>query len=260
MMNFFSQLKPRLSLLCIVVMFLPTTIQAQNTPINHGKIYYEIKVNTHKQMQRDGDNAWFERMKDKIPKYKVTNYELEFNANESLFFKSKNQPEVDANTPLWMKNDDEVSTIYKSNTTNTIVHQKTIMDKLFLIQDTMMNYKWIMGNEFRIIAGYNCRRVSTIIMDSIYVIAFYTDAILPSCSPFSFKGLPGGILGLVFPRLNQTVFATKVEAFTKERTVFDIPTKGEKVNYQKAMDLIKSKSTNSWMKKSIPERIWNLRL
>ncbi len=244
----------------VVSLFVIINANAQNALINHGKIYYEIKVNTHKQMMRDGDNAWFERMKDKIPKYKVTNYELEFNQNESLYKKSKIQPEVDGNTPLWLKNDDAVSTIYKNNSTNQIVHQKTILDKLFLIQDTMMYYKWTMGNEFRIIAGYNCRRVSTIIMDSVYVIAFYTDAILPSCSPLSLNGLPGAVLGVVVPRINQTIFATKVEAYAKEKNNFDIPSKGEKVNYAKAVELIQSKSSNSWMKKEIPSYIWDLKL
>lgn len=248
------------SILCCTFFVSKTQAQVQNALINHGKISYEVKVNTHKQMQRDGDNAWFERMKDKIPKYKVTNYELEFIQNESLYKKSKIQPEVDGSVPLWLKNDDEVSNIYKNNTTNQIVHQKTIMDKLFLIQDTMMTYKWIMGNEFRIIAGYNCRRVSTVIMDSIYVIAFYTDAIMSSCSPLSLRGLPGAVLGVVIPRMNQTIFATKVEAFGKEKATCEIPVKGEKINYQKAIELIKSKSSNSWMKKNIPEMIWNLRL
>lgn len=233
---------------------------AQNALINHGKILYEVKVNTHKQMLRNGENQWFERMKDKIPKYKITNYELEFNQHESLYKKSKDQPDEDPNTPLWMKNDDAISTIYKNNLTNQIIHQKTILDKLFLIQDTTMKYTWTMGDEFRIIAGYNCRRVSTIVMDSIYVIAFYTDAIMPSCSPLSFTGLPGAVLGLVIPRLNQTIFATKVEANLKEKTSFDIPTKGEKINYQKAVDMLQSKSSNSWMKKDIPENIWHVKL
>jgi GLPGLI family protein len=234
---------------------------AQSAVIHYGKIFFEQKVNTHKRMMRDEEESeWFERMKDKIPKYKITNYEFIFNMQESLYFKSKTQPEANPNTPLWLKNDEEVSTIYKNTALNQITHQKTLLDKLFLVQDSMMHYKWTMSNEFRIIAGYNCRRATTILMDSVYVIAFYTDAIVPSNGPLSLTGLPGTILGVVIPRLNKTIFATKVDIASAEVRKFDIPSKGTKINYQKATELLQTKSSNSWMKKYVAEYIWDLRL
>lgn len=245
----------------LMAVFYVLHANAQSTVVHHGKIFFEQKVNTHKRMMRqDEDNEWFERMKDKIPKYKITNYELLFNTRESMYYKSKTQPEPDPNTPLWLKNDEEVSTIYKNVNSRQITHQKTILDKLFLVQDTLMTYKWTMSNEFKIIAGYNCRRATTIVMDSVYVIAFYTDAILPSNGPLSFTGLPGTILGLVIPRQNETIFATRVDITSPEVTRFDIPVKGTKINYQQAIELIASKSSNSWMKKYVAEYIWDLKL
>ncbi len=234
---------------------------AQQNIIHYGKIYFEHKVNTHKRMVRDEDDAeWFERMKDKIPKYKITNYELDFNADESLYYKSKKQPEPDPNTPLWLKNDDAVCTMYKNIRDQRIVYQKTLLSKLFLISDSLMKYKWTMTNEFRIIAGYNCRRATTIIMDSVYVIAFYTDAILPSNGPLSLTGLPGTILGVVVPRLNLTIFANKVELASREQTVFNIPQKGSPASYREAIDILQSKSSNTWLKRYVAESIWDLRL
>jgi GLPGLI family protein len=47
-----------------------------------------------------------------------------------------------------------------------------------------------------VIAGFNCRRANAMIMDSIYVVAFYTDEILTTGGPESFSGLPGMILGV----------------------------------------------------------------
>ena len=48
-------------------------------------------------------------------------------------------------------------------------------------------------------------------MDSVYVIAFYTDQITTTGGPESFNGLPGMILGVAIPRINTTWFATKLE-------------------------------------------------
>ena len=53
------------------------------------------------------------------------------------------------------------------------------------------------------------------VMDSIVVIAFYTDEILTSGGPESFNGLPGMIMGLAIPRLHTTWYATKL-ALRKE--------------------------------------------
>ncbi len=50
-------------------------------------------------------------------------------------------------------------------------------------------------------------------MDSIYVVAFYTDEILTTGGPESFTGLPGMILGIAIPHEHVSWFATKVEAF-----------------------------------------------
>ncbi len=65
--------------------------------------------------------------------------------------------------------------------------------------------------EIRQIAGYECRKALTIINDSVYVVAFYTDKILLKGGPEGFNGLPGMIMGMAIPRLQTTWFATKVE-------------------------------------------------
>ena len=67
-------------------------------------------------------------------------------------------------------------------------------------------------------------------MDSIYVVAFYTDAITTSGGPESFTGLPGMILGVAIPHEHTTWFATKVYTETIPETTLVPPTKGKKVN------------------------------
>jgi GLPGLI family protein len=47
-------------------------------------------------------------------------------------------------------------------------------------------------------------------MDSIYVVAFYSDQIVVRGGPESFWGLPGMIMGVVLPHEYTTWYATKV--------------------------------------------------
>jgi|GEM_PF-4661083 len=67
-----------------------------------------------------------------------------------------------------------------------------------------------MTEETRDIAGVHCHRANAIILDSVYIIAFYTDQILTNGGPESFCGLPCMILGIAIPRIYTTWFATSV--------------------------------------------------
>ena len=67
-------------------------------------------------------------------------------------------------------------------------------------------------------------------MDSVYVIAFYTDQITTNGGPESFNGLPGMILGVAIPRINTTWFATKLELVEVKPQDLAAPLKGKKVD------------------------------
>lgn len=45
------------------------------------------------------------------------------------------------------------------------------------ISDSIPPIKWKLTDEFREVAGYSCRRANGLLMDSIYVVAFYTNDI-----------------------------------------------------------------------------------
>jgi GLPGLI family protein len=85
------------------------------------------------------------------------------------------------------------------------------------------------------------------IMDSIYVVAFYTDEILTSGGPESFNGLPGMILGVALPHEHITWFATKVEAVPVTGTQVVAPVKGKKISTAALMETMKS-SMKDWGK------------
>ncbi len=79
-----------------------------------------------------------------------------------------------------------------------------------IVQDSIKNIQWKLSNETRMIAGFNCRKATGKIFDSVYVFAFYTDEILIPGGPASINGLPGTILGVTIPRLFTSWIATKV--------------------------------------------------
>lgn len=96
---------------------------------------------------------------------------------------------------------------YKDNTTELQVE----IDDKYCISDTLNDIVWKFTDEYRNIAGYECRRVNGATKDSLYLVAFYTEEIPLSAGPALTNGLPGMILGLAIPELHIQYWATQVE-------------------------------------------------
>lgn len=99
----------------------------------------------------------------------------------------------------------------------------------FIVTDSVRKIEWRITNEIKDIAGYNCRRANAVIMDSVYVVAFYTDQIVPKTGPESFTGLPGMILGVALPHEHITWFAKNVFIRKISNEQLMPPTGGKKV-------------------------------
>ena len=122
------------------------------------------------------------------------------------------------------------NTVYSDLEHDKAISVKNVFEQAFLVQDTLRHIKWKITDETRNIVGFNCRRANAIIMDSIYVVAFYTDEIVTTGGPESFTGLPGMILGVSLPHQHVSWFATKVEAIAVPETQVVPPAKGKKVD------------------------------
>ena len=114
--------------------------------------------------------------------------------------------------------------------TGTQTSQKHVYEETYLVKDTTRKIKWKITDETRDIAGYTCRRANALILDSVYVVAFYTDEIAVSGGPESFSGLPGMILGVALPHENITWFATKVNEVPVTAKNMEDPKKGKPMN------------------------------
>ncbi|WP_270087521.1 GLPGLI family protein [Sphingobacterium sp. SYP-B4668] len=85
------------------------------------------------------------------------------------------------------------------------------LDEKYILKDSLQQVTWRFTDEYRNIAGYDCRRVNGATTDSLYLIAFYTDQIPVDGGPVLTGGLPGMILGLVIPEMHINYWATKVD-------------------------------------------------
>jgi len=100
-------------------------------------------------------------------------------------------------------------TIYQDLKKATSEMQVTI-DEKYILSDSLSPITWRFTDEYRNIAGFECRRVNGATKDSLYLIAFYTDQIPVSAGPALSHGLPGMILGLVIPEMHIQYWATEV--------------------------------------------------
>ena len=196
-------------LLFILSLVSCSIVHAQVNFIGSGRIEYEKRSNQFSYYDKeDEESIWVVEMKKTFPKMVSEVYTLDFNEEKSVYKLTKEDP---ANKYVWGRKPSENDVTVKDVRTGQLSLQRDIFEQTYLIKDSMRNYQWRITNETRTIAGFECRKAVTIICDSVYIVAFYTDEITVSSGPESFGGLPGMILGLAVPRLQMTWFATKVE-------------------------------------------------
>lgn len=212
--------------------------------VSKGKIEFERKVNYHKILDEDA-NDWTENLKKNSAPFRIHYFDLYFNSNKSIYKPGREMEE--ASKEFFSDATASSNIVYKNLETESGVSQKQIFESLYLVQDSLKKFDWKLTNDVRKIAGFNCRKATTIICDSIFVFAFYTDEILTETGPENFHGLPGMILGIAIPRMHTTWFATKLELVEVGEKDFQIPVKGKKVN-TKDLDLSMKKSLKDWGK------------
>ena len=194
--------------------------------LSQGKIEFEKKLNQFAQIE--GDDTWSELQKKTLSQFKTTYFDMLFTRTKTLY---KPGRDGTGSTMGWFSEmPAQENVIYSDLDQEKSVSQKKVFEQLFLVQDSVRKIRWKLTDETRTIAGFSCRRANAIIMDSIYVVAFYTDEILTSGGPESFNGLPGMILGVALPHQHVTWFATKVEAVNVTDAQLAPPQKGKKTD------------------------------
>src|SRR6185312_4595699 len=214
-----------------------TSAFAQNAHFtNSGVIEYEKSVNMFallkKQVDEFKDDSWLEQAYESYrknqPQFKKLKSTLSFSDGRSEFVPA--EPEE---SRMFFSNNAMVNqnnTIFTDFNSGTFISQKSVFEETFLVKDSTRKINWKITDETREIAGFMCRRANALILDSVYVVAFYTERIPTPSGPESFTGLPGMILGVALPHENITWFATKVTDMNIPDGKVVAPIKGKAVN------------------------------
>jgi len=201
-----------------------------------GTIEFEKRVNMYALIKRtiskDNESYMtqaFEQYKRNQPQFKTLKSTLVFSQNRTLFTPL---PETSAGGSFFANSGmaQQNNTIYTDFGSNTGISQRKVYEQTYLVKDSIRHINWKITSETREIAGYSCRRANALILDSIYVVAFYTDKIPVSGGPESFTGLPGMILGVALPHENVTWFASSVTVKSNLSASVKPPVKGKVMN------------------------------
>jgi len=218
-------------LVIAVISFLPNYVCAQTIFVTKGKIEFEKKVNMHKYIE---DNSWTREFKDKMPAYQTSYFDLLFDSTLTVFKKGRELPDDKWKNMTMQSSDEDV--VQMDYATGSYAEFKQVFEKKFLVQDSMIKIDWKITDEFRNIAGFDCRKAVGHFFDSLYVVAFYSEQIPIQGGPGQYNGLPGVILGLAFPRYYTTFFATKVELVSPTASDLKLPAgKATKINRKDLM-------------------------
>ena len=225
-----------------------TKTETKPAIIFKGKITFERKLNMHKQMDgmlkdRPEMASMIDMFKKQLPKYKTDIFEMTFTDKQSIYKPAKDG--ITESKSMMGNLPSERNIIFNNYETQQTIAEKKVFEKTYLMKDSFKKFEWIIKEDFKTIAGFNCRRAETIIMDSVYVIAYYSDAIIANGGPESFNGLPGMVLGIVMPRLNITYFATQVDNFVADEKIIEAPTKGTEKTMTELSTSIKE-NTAQW--------------
>lgn len=197
----------KVALLFAALYCLQCTAVAQS-----GRIVFERKVNAWALMQAMADQKAFpqerfDAYKRENPEYKTARFVLQFNDGHCYFYADSAAPEVNIDEWFAMVGTNQVYTDLKHHRQ---VLQARVFDSSFVVEDKLRGFLWETGSAQRVIAGYHCIRATTVLQDSIPVVAWYTTELPLPAGPEIFQGLPGTILAIELPALHTTWQATAV--------------------------------------------------
>ncbi len=213
----------------VILLGCSISIHAQQF-LESGAIEFEVRTNNHRALGNEG--VWADMFRDKIPQFTSTFYEYTFNDNKSIYKFSRYDEKSKLPRGFFGADNIEDEVWYNDYTTGNFANYRFILGDNYLLSGELLKIEWKLApNETREIAGFNCRKATGIIFDSVYIFAFYTDEITVSGGPMGISGLPGMILGLTIPRMFTSYIATKVQVAGVDVRKIIAPVKGKKKDY-----------------------------
>ncbi|HUR30553.1 MAG TPA: GLPGLI family protein [Saprospiraceae bacterium] len=204
-----------------------------------GKIIFEDKMDMHRNLPPEK-----EELKDMIPQFTISKWELTYAGDESLYQPSKEADIAAANTnpggyrPRFGR---ENRILYKNLAEDKMTDSRDFMQKQFLVIGFIPTQKWKIGKNQKSILGYNCLEASCRIDSATLLKAWFTPQIANSNGPSDYQGLPGMIMQVDINDGERTITATNVTMENVDASVIIAPSKGKVITYEEFEAMRKEK-------------------
>jgi len=209
-------------------MIAAVMMQLASAQVKEGKIVFEETVDMHRRIPKEN-----EQMKAMVPQFRTNKFELSFADNKSLYKAAEEEPDLadqQQGGGIVMKFAGNDNITYKDLTTQTSIEKRNLMEKEFIVEDSIRNLNWkLVDGETKTIAGHSCKKATGKSPMGSDIVAWYAEDILLSSGPAQFGGLPGLILAM---DVNNSEFVYTATTISKDVKKADIkaPTKGKKVS------------------------------
>jgi len=233
--------KLQMKTLISLFMFLPMVM---NISLAQGEVIYTTKVDMHANLPDDESG---EMIRKYMPQYQTMKNTLLFNEKESVFGTGKSEEkepdlskteEDGIQVKIRIDNPQEIT--YSNLENNTTVEQKELMDKTFLISDSIRPTLWKITTEMKEVSGYNCQKAE-LLNDKDEVFVWFTTQIPVPTGPKGMGGLPGLIVYASLDSGNYTIAATKIILREVGEDEIQAPKKGKQITQAKYEKLVEKK-------------------
>ncbi len=212
---------------------------------SEGEISFVTKVDMHAQLPDDEQGKMLRNM---IPQYQEMSSTLLFNATQALFLsgngdtshKEEKLDDSGNSFQIEIKMDTPQENIYTNVAEGLVVEQKQLMDKIFLIRDTIDPAAWKITGESKLVSGLMCNKATMDGPDG-KIEAWYTAQIPVSSGPSGFGGLPGMIVHISMDEGKILITADKIVARELKKGEMLIPDKGKDISREKYAELERKK-------------------
>jgi GLPGLI family protein len=193
--------------------------------ITAGKITYERKTNLMKKFSDERSRKWI----TEDNKYVIDKFELSFNDSISIYLPVEDNSKKGMMAMATTKN--SVIQNHNSGARTSIIN---IWGENAYVQDSIVKREWKITENHRKVGKYQCTKAVFEMNDSTRIYAWFSEEIIPSIGPETFRGLPGAILGLATEDGGVVYFASKVELLNPNMEEIN-PKVGKKVFTQKEL-------------------------
>jgi len=201
-------------------------VQLATAQVKEGTIVYEEKIDLHRRIPKEN-----EQMRSMVPQFRTTQFDLLFADNKSLYKIIEEEPDLSEQPQggVVMRFGGNDNIFYKDFTTQLAVEKRSLMEKEFLVEDSIRNVSWkLVEGETKTVAGHACKKATGKSLMGLDLQAWYAEDMSIPAGPAQFSGLPGLILALDVNQ-GEIVYVAKEIKTTVKKTDIKAPVKGKKV-------------------------------